>query len=406
MNKENKEKVKSNVCLIKDCGRPTHKESEYCIFHASAEEKTEEEFKQALKEYINKIVEEDSKYDFYRFIFVGQINLKEDLSINTFKKADFGGSTFNGDVDFKEVTFNGIAYFGWATFNGTTFFEGVTFNGDAFFGEATFNGDAFFGEATFNGIAFFEGATFNGDSDFKLKYLGKGLILSKTKVFSGKKLFIKINNDNRKRKIVFERAYLEDAYLDINIITGVLVDFNDALLRNTKIKKGQIENHILQEEVRKFHEAKAVYLLLKNNFHSIAQYEDESWAFKKEKDMERKSNCHFKSLHKWLWSCFLNGLFGYGEQPGKVIISAILIILIFTFIFMSSGISNTSIGGFTSKNFLDCIYFSVVTFTTLGYGDFRPLEGWGRVFSGTEAFIGALMMALFVYTFARRTGGR
>jgi len=25
------------------CGRPTHKESKYCIFHASAEEKTEED---------------------------------------------------------------------------------------------------------------------------------------------------------------------------------------------------------------------------------------------------------------------------------------------------------------------------------------------------------------------------
>ncbi|GAI81392.1 unnamed protein product, partial [marine sediment metagenome] len=54
----------------------------------------------------------------------------------------------------------------------------------------------------------------------------------------------------------------------------------------------------------------------------------------------------------------------------------------------------------------DCIYFSTITFTTLGYGDFRPLEGWGRILAGSEAFIGAFMMALFVYTFARRTGGR
>jgi len=172
------------------------------------------------------------------------------------------------------------------------------------------------------------------------------------------------------------------------------------------LKKKEIFNRILQEQEKKFSEAKEIYLLLKNNFHSIGRYEDESWAFRKEKDMERKSYFHFKSLHKWLWSCFLNGIFGYGEQPGKVIISAISIILIFTFLFMSSGISGTGIEGSISKNFLDCVYFSTVTFTTLGYGDFRPLEGCGRVFAGTEAFIGALMMALFVYTFARRTGGR
>jgi hypothetical protein len=60
----------------------------------------------------------------------------------------------------------------------------------------------------------------------------------------------------------------------------------------------------------------------------------------------------------------------------------------------------------TTNNSVDCIYFSAITFTTLGYGDFRPLEGWGRILAGSEAFIGAFMMALFVYTFARKTGGR
>jgi len=52
------------------------------------------------------------------------------------------------------------------------------------------------------------------------------------------------------------------------------------------------------------------------------------------------------------------------------------------------------------------LYFSTVTFTTLGLGDFRPVDNKGRIFVGLEAFIGAFMMALFVYTFARRTGGR
>lgn len=75
MNKENKEKVKSNVCPI--CGRPTHKKSKYCIFHASAEEKTETEFKRALKKYIQKIKEEDKEYNFERFIFIGDIDFKK-----------------------------------------------------------------------------------------------------------------------------------------------------------------------------------------------------------------------------------------------------------------------------------------------------------------------------------------
>jgi len=49
----NMEEKSSNKCPI--CGRPTHKESKYCIFHASAKEKTEDEFKERLKEYIQEI---------------------------------------------------------------------------------------------------------------------------------------------------------------------------------------------------------------------------------------------------------------------------------------------------------------------------------------------------------------
>src|SRR5665648_238359 len=430
-----KEEDITNKCPT--CGRPTHKESKYCIFHASAEEKNVGEFKDALKEYVNKIKKEDGDYDFEKFIFIGDIDFKKDLNITIFKLANFteatfegvanfteatfsrfayfteatfsrvayfteatfkGGAdfieatfeevahlqeaTFKGGANFIEATFKGLAYFKGATFSGvanlseTTFkgqadfteatFEGVanfieatfeevayftkatfkgvanlsetTFKGQADFTEATFEEVAYFIEATFKGGANFIEATFEGDADFKLKYLIKGINLLKLKVFSGKK--ISINVMNGKGKISFKRAYLENIYLDIELVECVLIDFTDTLFRNTKVEKDKIKNHILQEKEKKFSKAKEIYLLLKNNFHSIGQYEDESWAYKKEKDMERKSNCHFNTLHKWLWSCFLNGIFGYGIQPSKVIMSAILIITLFSFLFMNPGISN------------------------------------------------------------------
>jgi hypothetical protein len=52
------------------------------------------------------------------------------------------------------------------------------------------------------------------------------------------------------------------------------------------------------------------------------------------------------------------------------------------------------------------LYFSVVTFTTLGYGDFQPAVGLSRFFASLEAIIGAFTMALFAYTLARKTGGK
>ena len=421
----NKEEKNSNKCPI--CGRPTHKESKYCIFHASAEEKTEEEFKNALKKYIEEIKKDDKAYDFERFIFIGDIDFNKDLNITIFENANFRKTTFNGCANFKGATFEAGAYFTWCTFNGPAFFSNSTFEAGANFTGATFNEHAFFSKAafktgatftgatfkkhayftftTFNGHATFDEANFKGDVSFYLKNLLTYLSLNEIKVLPGKKLSINVNNG--KNNIIFQRAYLENAYLNLKLCEDVFVDLTDTLLKNTKIKKDQIKSHILQEKEKKFSEAQEIFLLLKNNFHSIGQYDDESWAFKKEKDMERKSNCHIKTVHKWLWSCFLNGIFGYGIQPSKVIISAIFIITLFAFLFMNPGISNVvGIEEITSNNFFDCIYFSTITFTTLGYGDFRPLEGLGRILAGSEAFIGAFMMALFVYTFARRTGGR
>ena len=551
----NKEEKCSNKCPI--CGRPTHKKSEYCIFHASAEEKTEEEFKKALKEYIQEIKKEDKDYDFQRFIFVGKINFKEDLNVAVFKNAsfrkaifkkahnyrlefskndhgfreaifeghaDFEWAIFEGYADFEEAIFEGHADFGWAIFEGYANFHeaifkgdnflkeeiknndkihvnleplfGVKVNGDAFFyktifeskssfwkakfegktefrnanfkdnisfwkatfkgtthfGESTFNknagfeeaifmGNSYFGNVTIKGIANFPvvtfkmnvvfneatffndahfgetkfekntsfyGVVFNKNADFGRSFFAKHKLanFSHIKMFPGYELYIEALQSTN-AEFSLKGAYLENIFLKLYLSKNALIDFANAVLKDTKIEKDQIENRILQEENKDFSKAKKVFLFLKNNFHRNGQYDDENWAFKKEKDMERKSHFHFKTLHKWLWSCFLNGIFGYGLQPSKVIISAILIITLFAFLFMNPGISNVvGIEEITSNNFFDCIYFSTITFTTLGYGDFRPLEGRGRILAGSEAFIGAFMMALFVYTFARRTGGR
>jgi len=499
----NKEEKSSNKCPI--CGRLTHKESKYCIFHASAEEKTEEEFIEALKKYIEEIKKEDKDYNFERFMFIGDIDFRKDLNVTIFKNANF-----------KKVTFKGATFFGNANFQGVTLFENATFQRDAFFRDSTFLGDVdfvaaafakaiiFFGAtfkghsnfigvyflgyadfrgatfeeaanfwgATFEGDAHFEETTFKGDADFrKVKFLLLNNFMGATfergadfgnAIFSpGNKLNLKVKESGI---ISFEHTFLENVFLDVDLDDGVLIDFTDALLRNTKTKKKQIENHILQKKREKFYEAQEIFLLLKNNFHSIGRYNDESWAFKKEKDMERLSYffnsfaknmgskekkskgkepkekkskfilffnwLKTKNFGKWLCSCFFNIIYGYGERPQNVIFFAIFIIILFSIFFSILGIdsleivemksptvqeifnSNSEIiskGNLLNKTtnyFIDCLYFSTITFTTLGYGDFRPLERWGRILAGSEAFIGAFMMALFVYTFARRTGGR
>jgi len=43
----------------------------------------------------------------------------------------------------------------------------------------------------------------------------------------------------------------------------------------------------------------------------------------------------------------------------------------------------------------DCLYFSIVTWTTLGYGDFQPTEG-ARVFAGIQAMLGTFFTPLYL----------
>jgi uncharacterized protein YjbI with pentapeptide repeats len=276
----NKEKVKSNVCQIKDCGRATHKKSKYCIFHASAEEKTEGEFKKALKEYIQEIKEEDKDYNFEGFIFIGDINFKKDLDVATYRNANFGEVTFEGYADFSgstfqkrvgfiratfkegasfigstfeeeaffgNVTFKKMASFMVATFEGYADFAKATFKGDALFNEANFEVEAYFGYATFKRRALFNEATFEGeeayfgratfeeDANFRAKSFAKDVIFKEISVFPGKKLNLKV--ENNKGTISFKRAFLKNVYLDIDSDKDVLIDFTDALLMDTKIKK-------------------------------------------------------------------------------------------------------------------------------------------------------------------------
>jgi hypothetical protein len=47
-------------------------------------------------------------------------------------------------------------------------------------------------------------------------------------------------------------------------------------------------------------------------------------------------------------------------------------------------------------SFRDFLYFSIVTWTTVGYGDIKPSPD-SRMFAASEALLGYLTMGLYLY---------
>ncbi|MDD5008033.1 MAG: ion channel [Syntrophorhabdaceae bacterium] len=77
------------------------------------------------------------------------------------------------------------------------------------------------------------------------------------------------------------------------------------------------------------------------------------------------------------------------------LLSFSMVCTIFTFAQVFSKAGFYEADGKVSHDFLGAIYLSIVTWTTLGYGDLRPTESV-RIFAGIEALTGYLYLGLFV----------
>jgi len=108
-----------------------------------------------------------------------------------------------------------------------------------------------------------------------------------------------------------ERVYLQDAHLEGAYLWGVHLEgarlvgahlekvdlslaaslagayFYGAWLDQTRMTKDQLSGGIGEEIDKEYHKAKEAYLLLKNNFNQIGRSDDASWAYRKERQMEK-----------------------------------------------------------------------------------------------------------------------
>ena len=340
------------------------------------------------------------------------------------RKADFDNATFSGEANFDNDTFSKEANFDNATFlreadfidaifsNGASFMD-ATFSNRASFMDATFLGEASFFDATFSGGASFFGATFSEEANFKHAEL------------SGKFEFI----PNKSETIIFESTYFSDnvrikadmckcSFVNSNIER---VDMTDSIwIVDNKPK----DSYKIWEERQgnlSSKELEGIYRRLKQSYQKYGDYSTAGKFYYQEMELKREQ---LRGIEKKIWYIYKK-ICGYGERPWNVIGFSVLIIFVSSFLFLYNGIEllgsvvlnnieprlidyKLSLNFQWVTNFdkvfrdwLECLYTSVITFTTLGYGDVHPI-GWSRIVASVEAGFGIIMTALFIFVFTRK----
>jgi len=152
--------------------------------------------------------------------------------------------------------------------------------------------------------------------------------------------------------------------------------------------------------------AEEAYRGLKQYFISNGMYNDASWASFKEKTMERLA---LKKKGDWLFlpSLVMNVLCGYGEKPYRIVLSALSAICLFALLYGGFGGVERAGAPTYVLRWYDYLYYSAITFTTVGYGDFIPkAAGLFRFMAACEAFCGVFVTGLFIFTLARKYSAR
>ena len=92
-------------------------------------------------------------------------------------------------------------------------------------------------------------------------------------------------------------------------------------------------------------------------------------------------------------------VWGHGERPWRAFFCAIAMVILCAVFYAWTDLN---VGGVISRpGFLNALYFSTTTFTTVGYGDIVAV-GPAKAMVMLEAFCGIFMMPLFIVSLSRK----
>lgn len=203
--------------------------------------------------------------------------------------------------------------------------------------------------------------------------------------------------------------------LDQTILCKCL--FSDCDLRDTRFGKTNLSNiafkncivnsktifdrKIILERNKSFEYAYESYIQLKNLFRNTGHFLDSQKIYLREVYIRGKKE------KKWIKKIILLGVAHVAKvchKPWQVFLWSLLIVSVFAGFYYLTGIGSRIHHDLVpDKNIFHCLYFSVVTFTTLGYGDLTPISGLSKIFASIEAFLGPASLSLFMATLIKKS---
>ncbi|MDP3558632.1 MAG: ion channel [Bacteroidota bacterium] len=328
-----------------------------------------------------------------------------------FKNVEFGG----GRIDFKRVEFN----------DGDVSFEGVEFGN----GKVNFKGSVFGkGIKSFNHSDFAHGEAIFDHVDF-----GLGLVSFN----QAKAAHISFRSCPFNSYVDFRFSECKIANLSNTIVRDIIdikpehkeINIRELNLTNARIlgrifinwRENKVDKLIYNQKKTDYFQKAEQFRILKENFRVNGQYEDEDAAYIEFKRCEAKANLNSEKVSspfnklfaypKYYFQKYIFDFIGrYGTAPTRVLLNAVFTVFVFGIIYYLSTEYIAFFGSIESTlpqnlnhfhEFWNSIYYSAITFFTIGYGDYFP-HGALKFVAALEGFSGVFLMSYFTVAFVRK----
>lgn len=372
----------------------------------------------------------------------------------TFKNnTDFMRSAFESGASFEKAIFEDGVAFAEATFGDETTFEGVSFKNYINFRRSIFKDDTDFWDTTFKGDTSFTGSSFKKEvffrsvdfpdsrrTDFSQSDLSGGALgdtdltganLQKADLTAATLSNANLSGANLERATLSYAdlfgaqfcgaAFYSAVFADVHINEDT--EFGDRCVYDPAFDGERTADIDTDDKPRRLTKAAGAYRTVEQLARTNAFPRLSRANYSRRKDMQRKRHYararhehgreSWRSGGRWLRAVAAWVVIKNGENPWHVLIWWGIVIGLSGLLYPVAGITNKNAALITYPPSLSAFgavietlkqggYFSVVTFTSFGGGNIQPV-GWGRALAVIETTVGALLMALLVFVFGRRT---